>query len=190
VAGGLVEDPPATPHQHPSSTSSSPRQEHTHARRAFTRPKTTDPAAGVAPSAPRTRPGASPPIEIPTVSIIDTILQLDDFLSGDVRRAEKTARFCAKPWLEAEIDELAFELEQLTTPGQPLPGRRASLGEQVRTAQQVALEIQTKQAEYGAAFVSVRMGQLSSDDWKAWRAKWREVSTRAPATPTSSGTTT
>jgi hypothetical protein len=70
------------------------------------------------------------PIEIPTVSIIDTILQLDEYLSGDVRRAEKTARFCSKPWLEADIDELVFELDQLTdaraTPTRPARPRSVS----------------------------------------------------------------
>jgi hypothetical protein len=116
------------------------------------------------------------PLDPPAVSIIDTILQLDDYLSADVRRAEKTARFCTKPWLEADIDELAYELDSLTdATGNPLPRGETALGEQARTAEQVALEIQTLQAEYGAAFVSVRMGQLASDEWQAFRAKWREV---------------
>jgi hypothetical protein len=39
----------------------------------------------------------------------------------------------------------------------------------------VALEIQTLQAEMGAAFVSVRMAQLPSDKWQEFRAKWREA---------------
>jgi hypothetical protein len=134
---------------------------------------TTEPASPF--GSPNTGPGA-PPIEIPTVSIIDTILQLDALLSADVRRAEKTARFCTKPWLEADIDELKAELEQLVDAnGDPLPHGEAALGDQVRTPEQVALQIQTLQAEMGAAFRSVRMGQLSSDDWQVFKAKWRKV---------------
>lgn len=124
---------------------------------------------------PNPAPGAAA-IEIPTVSIIDSILQLDEYLSGDVRRAEKTARFCSKPWLEADIDELVFELDSLTdSQGNPYPAGEASLGEQTRSAVQVALEIQTLQAEYGAAFVSVRMAQLPSDKWQEFRVTWREA---------------
>lgn len=112
--------------------------------------------------------------EPPPVSIIDTILNLDELLSSDVRRAEKTARFCTKPWLEADIEELIYELDSLTdAQGNPLPVPEAAIGEQQRTAHVVAVEIQTLQAEYGAAFVSVRMGQLPSDDWQAFRTKWR-----------------
>jgi hypothetical protein len=103
------------------------------------------------------------------VSIVDTILNLDELLSADVRRAEKTARFCSKPWLEADIDELAYELDSLTD-AEGNPGQ----GQEVE-ALRVATELQTKQAEYGASFVSVRMGQLPSDDWQAFRTTWREV---------------
>jgi hypothetical protein len=114
-------------------------------------------------------PAAAATAEPPAVSIVDTILNLDAYLSGDVRRAEKTARFCTKPWLEADIDELVYELESLTDEtGNPQQG-------QDEAAREVAVKIQTLQAEYGAAFVSVRMGQLPSDDWRAFRTKWRET---------------
>jgi hypothetical protein len=80
-------------------------------------------------SAPPTRhpaEPAAPAIDPPVVSIVDTILQLDAYMSGDVRRAEKTARFCSKPWLEADIDELVFELQGLVDElGNPLPAGRA-----------------------------------------------------------------
>lgn len=133
----------------------------------------TDPApAAPAAGHPLGTPNPVPLPEPPVVSIVDTILDLDELLSADVRRAEKTARFCSKPWLEADIDERTFELDSLTDDqGNPLPAD----GEQARTAHQVALEIQTLQAEYGAAFRSVRMGQLPSDDWQAFRTKWRTV---------------
>lgn len=121
-------------------------------------------------------PAPAPTVDPPTVSIVDTILDLDELMSADVRRAERTARFCTKPWLEAEIDELLYELEQVTDgQGNPLPAPESAVGEQLRTAQVVALEIQTLQAEMGAAFRSVRMGQLPSDDWQEFRAKWRQV---------------
>jgi hypothetical protein len=125
---------------------------------------------------PNPGPSETATIDPPVVSIVDTILQLDAYMSGDVRRAEKTARFCSKPWLEADIDELVFELQGLVDElGNPLPVGERAVGEQVRTPQQVALEIQTLQAEMGAAFVSVRMAQLPSDDWQEFRTKWRTV---------------
>jgi hypothetical protein len=126
-----------------------------------------------------------PPVEIPKVSIIDNILNLDTYMSGDVRRAEKTARFCSKPWLEAEIDELQFELEGLVDPlGNPLPGvGEHAVGEKVRTPQQVALEIQTLQAEMGASFVSVRMAQMPSEKWNEFTTTWREVIERGAPYP-------
>lgn len=127
-----------------------------------------DPTAASPFGTPNPAPGEAPTVEPPAVSIIDTILQLDSFLSGDVRRAEKTARFCSKPWLEADIDALVFELEALTDEqGYPLPGQEAA-------AQSKAVEIQTKQSEMGASFVSVRMAQLASDRWLEFMAKWRE----------------
>lgn len=118
--------------------------------------------------APRERPDA-PAVVPPVVSIVDNILELNDYMSADVRRAEKTARFCSKPWLEAEIDELVYELESLTD-DQGIP---IKVEDGARDAVTVALEIQTKQAEMGAAFVSVRMGQLPSDDWGEFKTKWR-----------------
>jgi hypothetical protein len=137
----------------------------------------TDETPEASPASPATAPPTPAPLpEPPAVSIIDTILQLDDYLSGDVRRAEKTARFCSKPWLEADIDQLVFELDSLTdSQGNALPAGEVAVGEQVRTAEQVAVEIQTLQAEYGAAFVSVRMGQLPSDKWQEFRTTWRTV---------------
>jgi hypothetical protein len=141
-----------------------------------------EPATETAPASPFGTPNpasaepAAPAIDPPVVSIVDTILQLNAFMSADVRRAEKTARFCSKPWLEADIDELVFELEGLVDDlGNPLPAGEHAIGEQVRTPEQVALEIQTLQAEMGAAFVSVRMAQLPSDDWQEFRTKWRKV---------------
>ena len=119
------------------------------------------PAAASPLGSPNPAPTAPTP-EPPPVSIVDTILNLDELLSADVRRAEKTARFCTKPWLEADIDELAYELDALTD-------ARATRSKARRAGRPatVALRIQTMQAEYGAAFVSVRMGQLTSDDWQA-----------------------
>lgn len=132
----------------------------------------TPPSAGAA--TPFGNPDGAGP-KIPAASIVDTILDLDELLSADVRRAEKTARFCTKPWLEADIDELEAELAMLLdAQGNPLPTPdRALDGDGVRTAAQVALEIQEKRAEMGQAFRSVRMGQLPSDKWNEFKAKHR-----------------
>lgn len=115
----------------------------------------------------------------PQVSIIDTILNLDEYLSGDVRRAEKISRFAGKPWLEADIDQLVFELQNLVD-----SDGTALAGQEVR-AVEVATQIQTKQAEYGAAFVYVRMGQMSSEDWKAFTDTWKDTIGRSGPRPNS-----
>lgn len=110
------------------------------------------------------------------VSIVDSILNLDELLSADVRRAEKMARFCTKSWLEADIDELQAELERLTdNAGNPIPVPDRALGDTTRTAEQVALELQAVQAAYGQAFRSVRMRQVSGTDWTEFKAKHRVV---------------
>ena len=128
-------------------------------------PQTPDP---VSPFGPFVNPaGPNPPVEV--ASIVDTILELDEFLSGDVRRAEKSARFCTKPWLEADIDELDADLQPLIdSVGNPRPGSEES-------ARDLSMRIQAIRVEMGQAFRTVRMGQLSSDDWKAFNTKHRAV---------------
>lgn len=112
-------------------------------------------------------------------SIVDTILNLDEFLSGDVRLAEKTARFCTRPDIEAEIDQLEAELAELVDEtGRPLPGSADdSLGGDDGRGQALekALAIQTKRQEMADATRSVRMRQLSDEKWQAFKVKHREA---------------
>lgn len=128
---------------------------------------TTDPNPLIKPDA--------PVIEEP--SIVDTILNLDELLSADVRRAEKTARFSTKPWLEGEIEELEFELDQLTDGrGNPLdPAGDTSLAETSNPAYAVAQKIQTLRRELAESFVSVRVQQLPADKWMAFEKKHEEA---------------
>lgn len=122
-----------------------------------------------------TNPFVAPTPDDPAAepSIVDTILDLDKLLSSDVRRAEKTARFCTEPWREARIDELQIELEGLTDDqGNPLDDAEASVAAG-RTARTVALELREEQRAYAATFRSVRMRQLPADDWRAFQAKWK-----------------
>jgi hypothetical protein len=126
----------------------------------------------------------------PTVSIVDTILDLDELMSADVRRAEKTARFATRADLEGDIDELEAELERLVdaqgapvrTPDAAVSGTTEE-GDRVRTAYEVALDLQTKQAEYGASFRSVRMRQVPDEDWLAFEAKWKQAIDAGPSYP-------
>jgi hypothetical protein len=122
-----------------------------------------------APSAEGSVPSASP------ASIVDTILDLDEFLSGDVRRAEKTARFATRPDLEADIEDLNARLDALTdAQGRPLPTPDASV-EDSETAQSVAVQLRDLQRQYAASMRSVRVRQLPEDDWQAFRAKHKSV---------------
>lgn len=101
-------------------------------------------------------------------SIVDTILNLNEFLSGDVRRAEKTVRICTRPDLEGDIDELEGELAGLIdVNGVPLDTDEA-LGD-ARSARTVALEIREKQREMAASMRSIRVRALPEDEWAAFR---------------------
>lgn len=118
----------------------------------------------------------SPVVDQP--SIIDTILDLDAFLSGDVRLAEKTAYIVTRPDLEARLDELDEELSTLVDQfGRPLtpPGERAVGEEQGRTAAVVATEREAVQAEMQASRKGIRLRQLNGDDWQDFRTQWRET---------------
>lgn len=113
-------------------------------------------------------------------SIVDTILDLDELLSADVRRAERTARFSVRADLEAQLDDLEAELFNLTDGnGTPLPVLDQAVGAAPetggRTATVVALEIAALRREMAASFRSVRMRQVSDEDWAAFHTTWRKV---------------
>lgn len=109
-------------------------------------------------------------------SIVDNLLDLDEFLSGDVRRAEKTARFCTKPELEARIEDLNAELDSLTdSQGRSLAEPDQDLAGGGRSAAVVSSEIRDLEREYAAAMVSVKMRQLDEDEWTEFLARHKKA---------------
>jgi hypothetical protein len=116
-------------------------------------------------------------------SIVDTILNLDDFLAADVRLAEKTARFCTKPELEARIEDLHAELDALTdNDGRPL-ATDDDLAGAGRSASVVNAELVAAQREYATAMRSVRMRQMDEDDWTAFQARHKATINDGPPYP-------
>lgn len=107
-------------------------------------------------------------------SIVDTVLDLDEALSGDVRRAERTARFCIKPHLHAVLDRLEGELEDLTdAQGRPLEkGADSPLASDARDLDVVMTEYRAAQGEYVAAMRSVTVAAMEPTGWKAFKTKW------------------
>lgn len=120
-----------------------------------------------------TGPALAPVPELP--SIVDQLFSLDDLESNDVRRAEKTARICTRPDLEADIDALEAELADLTDengrPIHPIEDRDLSGDAGVRTALTVSEEIRALQEQMAASMRGVRMRALSADDWQAFRQR-------------------
>ena len=109
-------------------------------------------------------------------SIVDTILDLDEFLSGDVRLAERTAYFTINPHLEAEIDELEAQLAELIDEhGRPVAQGDVSVADGEHPAVKLANEIEAKRAEMHKSRRGVRVRQLPSDDWAAFRNKYRKA---------------
>jgi hypothetical protein len=113
-------------------------------------------------------------------SIVDSILKLDEFLSGDVRRARKSAIFYTRPDLEARLDDLDEELASLTdAQGRPRPVIDQPLDGDVgggsRSAQAVMLEREAVAAEFSASRVRVEMEQLDEDDWAAHMTRHKET---------------
>lgn len=116
-------------------------------------------------------------------SIVDSILDLDELLASDVRLAEKSARFCVRPDLEAKMEELNAELETLVdSQGREKKRIDASM-EDTRSATAVAMEINDVEAEYAAAMRTVRVRQMDEDDWTAFQTKWKEALNDNPPYP-------
>lgn len=106
-------------------------------------------------------------------SIVDQILNLDEIEAVNVRRAEKTARICTRPDLEADIDVLEAELAELIDEhGRPIDPIDPDLTDGAgRTAYVVAAEIRALQTEMAQAMRSIRMRALDSDDWEAFKVR-------------------
>lgn len=116
------------------------------------------------------------PTQNGTKSIVDTILDLDEFLSGDVRLAEKTAYFTTEPQLEAEIDELEAKLSELTDEmGAPIATGDVSISDGQHPAVQLANEITELRARLHKSRKGVRVRQLPSDEWAAFRTKHKRT---------------
>lgn len=116
------------------------------------------------------------PASASAASIVDTILDLDELLSSDVRLAEKSYRFSIRPDLEAKIEESNAELNDLTdSQGRPLPVIDQALGDGGRSAHSVALEIQELQVEYALSMRRGRVRQMDEDDWTAFLARHKTV---------------
>lgn len=129
-------------------------------------------------------PNGTAPLLDPGKSIVDTVLDLDDFLSGDVRLALKQASFYTRGDLEAEIEELNAELDSLTdSQGRPLPVLDASIGDGERSASVVAQELLDKQREYARSRRVIVMQQLDEDDWAAFQAQWKDALAQQPPYP-------
>lgn len=110
-------------------------------------------------------------------SIVDTILDLDQLLSADVRRAEDTYRLYRRPDLQAEITALEEQLDAMTDAlGNPIEAD-VGLGEGAG-AHTIALRIQELRRQYMAASGLVRLRQMDGDEWEAFKIKWKtEIAT-------------
>jgi hypothetical protein len=113
-------------------------------------------------------------------SIVDQVLDLDEFLAAEVRLAVRQAAFYTRGDLEASIDELNAELNSLTdSQGRPLPVLDGDL-EAARPARVVASELLEVQKEYAASRRVILMQQLDQDDWAAFQQRWKEELTKNP----------
>lgn len=124
---------------------------------------------------PAENPFANPEEANGVKSIVDTILDLDEFLAGDVRLAERTAYFTTKPQLEAEIDELEGQLAELVDEhGRPTDQGDVSIADGEHPAVKLANEIEAKRAELHKSRRGVRVRQLPSTEWAAFKEKHKK----------------
>lgn len=117
-------------------------------------------------------------------SIVDTLLDLDELLSSDVRLAERSAIFYTRPDLEARIGELNAELDGLTdSQGRPQTPVDASVGDGVRSAHVVALEIREAEQKYAASKRIANLRQMDEDDWAAFLQRHKAALAEDPPYP-------
>lgn len=122
--------------------------------------------------------------EVEGDSIVNTLFTLDAYLASDVRRAEKTARFCTNPGIEAQMEDLVAELDTLVDPqGRPKPSVDASMADGGRSALSVSDEIEALEADYAKAMASVRLKAMDEDDWTAFQARHKTALSEMPPYP-------
>lgn len=119
------------------------------------------------------------------LSIISTILDLDELMSADARLAERTVTIYTRPDLEAQIDDLEEELQRLVGPDGEVPTSvDATLGDtDTARAFHLAEEIQACRKEYAASGRRIRIRQLPSDDWTAFRKRHQKELDDGPPFP-------
>lgn len=116
-------------------------------------------------------------------NLVDQVLDLDAFLSGEAPLPEKSASFLTRPDLEADCDVLEDELNSLVdSQGNPLQPGGDDLAGQARTAAVVLDELRTKRLELGASRRSVRFRAMPSTEWSAWR-KAKKLDEGGPIRP-------
>jgi hypothetical protein len=120
-------------------------------------------------------------------SVVDNLLSLDALLSADVRRAEKTFRFCTRPDLEADMEDTQAQLEALVdSDGRPRKSVDAALAsddDDSRSAEQLSLDMRRLEREYAAAMAVGRVYQMDEDDWTAFTTQWKSVLAENPPYP-------
>jgi len=120
---------------------------------------------------------------IDTSSLVDQVLDLNEFLAKDVRLALKSAAFYTRPDLESKIEDLNAELDSLTdSQGKPLAEIDVAM-DASRPVQAVALELLAVQKEYAASRRVIQMQQLDEDDWAAFMEQWKEPLSKDPPYP-------
>lgn len=128
--------------------------------------------------------GTTPTAVADHTSIVDQVLDLDDFLSSDVRLAVKQGAFYTRPDLEAAIEDLNAELDSLTdAQGRPLPVLDRAVGDGERSALVVAQELADLQKEYARSRRVIVMQQLNDDGWAEFRATWKTALDGNPPYP-------
>ena len=123
---------------------------------------------------PFVKPTEAPDLDL---SIISTILDLDELMSAEVKRAERMVPIYLRPDLEAQIDTNEAEHIELVGPDGEVPTSvDASLADtdSVR-AFELAELIQATRREYAASARNIRLRQLPSDDWEAFREKHQKT---------------
>lgn len=109
--------------------------------------------------------------------LVETVLDLDEIMT-EGRRPERTARFCIRPDIEADIDELTYRLAELVDEdGKPLDGgddeSLVDGGEHL----DIARQIEEKRAEMRKWMRSVRVRAMSKDEWLAFHTSMRDDKT-------------